>query len=71
MTEKSEWFRKTDQAEKNTDENDDKSLDIWLKAGNPDGKNKEKSDVETRSVLFVEQSKGGEQQRKRVRFQTR
>ena len=35
-------------------------MDIWLKSGNTDEKNKEKSDVETRSVLFVEQSKGGE-----------
>ena len=60
LTGKSEWFRKADQTEKEADEDDDKSLDIWLKAGKTDGKETENCKLETRSVLFVEQSRGGE-----------
>ena len=64
LTEKSEWFRKSDQTDQeSTEEEVDKSLDKWLKAGKgkKDGKAQEKlPEIETRSVLFVEQSKGGE-----------
>ena len=60
LTGKSEWFRKADQTGKEADEEEDKSLDKWRKAGKKDGKETEDCKLETRSVLFVEQSKGGE-----------
>jgi hypothetical protein len=64
LTEKSEWFRKSDQTDQeSTEEEVDKPLDKWLKAGKgkKDGKAQEElPEIETRSVLFVEQSKGGE-----------
>ena len=64
LTEKSEWFRKSDKTDKDdSEEEDDRSLDRWLKDGQSQRVCQDQYkevDMETRSVLFVEQSKGGE-----------
>ena len=68
LTGKSEWFRKWDSNEDigsvRMETETDERLDKWLKAGKTaeTGKrtNGMESKLETRSVLFVEQSKGGE-----------
>ena len=63
LTEKSEWFRKADKTDQSDPEDEnDRSLDRWLKDGSSQKTGQDKNqemDMETRSVLFVEQSKGG------------
>ena len=68
LTGKSEWFRKGDSNEDTgsvrMETESDERLDKWLKAGKTAETDKRtngiESKLETRSVLFVEQSKGGE-----------
>ena len=63
MTGKSEWFRKSDKTDSDPEEKDS-SIEIWLKAGNErkskQDQNEKDRGMETRSVLFVEQSRKGE-----------
>ena len=63
LTGKSEWFRKSDKTDSDPEEKDS-SIEIWLKAGNErkskQDQNEKDRGMETRSVLFVEQSRKGE-----------
>jgi hypothetical protein len=68
LTEKSEWFRKDgnkndgslDNAESRQEENDERILDRWLKDGQSVTGSSRQENLQTRTVLFVEQTRDGE-----------
>jgi hypothetical protein len=64
LTEKSEWFRKdgsqTDNHPEGREEKEERILEGWLKDKNDERDGNGTADIPTRTVLFVENTRGGE-----------